>query len=74
MKYTFALITEAIKRVVNKKEKDNESLLDYLKHLKQGKEILKSHVNKDVLGHCVDNIDELKKMIGSDNKYKIKYK
>ena len=67
-KYTFASITEAFKHVVNMKQKDNKSLLDYSKHLKQGKEIFEVHVNKDILGHYVDNLNELKNSTGAEKR------
>ena len=37
LKYLFASITEAFKRVVNMKQKDSGNLLDYLKLPKQAK-------------------------------------
>ena len=39
-KYPFASITEYFKYVVNMNQKDNESLLDCSKYLKQAKDIL----------------------------------
>ena len=50
------------------KQKDNKSLLDYSKHLKQGKEIFEVHVNKDILGHYVDNLNELKNSTGAEKR------
>ena len=55
------------------KQKENESLVDYQKRLKQGKYILEAHVSKCVLGHYVDNLYEFKNAIGADNKKKIEY-
>ena len=53
------------------KQKDNESLLEYLKFLKQAKDILGVH--KDVLGHYLDNLEEFKNTTGAEDKKKIKY-
>ena len=61
--YPSASITETSKRVVNIKHKYNKSRLDYLKRLKQGKDILKEHVGRDVLGNYLDNVDEFKNEI-----------
>ena len=46
-------------------QKDNKSLVDYLKILKQGKYILEGCFDKDVVGLYVENINELKNAIGS---------
>ena len=72
LKYPFALILEAFKRVVTIKHKYNKSLVEYTKHLKQGKRILEVHVGKCILGYYVENIDEFKNVIGSYDKKKIK--
>ena len=52
-KYQFVSINESFKRVVNTEQKYNESLLDYLKCLKQYKYILGAHVGRDIMGQYV---------------------
>ena len=42
-KYLFASITESFEIIFNMNQKDNESLLEYSKLLKQAKEILEEH-------------------------------
>ena len=59
-KYLFASITEAFKCVVKMKQEYNTSILDYSRCLKQAKEILETHVGKDILVHYVDNLEEFK--------------
>ena len=54
-KYPYALIMEAFKRVINIRQKENESLIDYSKRIKQAKDVLVAHVGKDILGGCVTN-------------------
>ena len=72
-KYPFASITEAFKRVVNMKQKDNDNLLDYSKRLKQTKDVLEAQASKDILGHYVDNIQEFKNATAAEYKKKVKY-
>ena len=48
-KYPFVSIHEAFKCAFSMKQKDNENLLDYSKHLKQAKDILEEHVGKDIM-------------------------
>ena len=72
-KYLFASITEAFKRVVNMKQKDNDNLLDYSKRLKQTKDVLEAQASKDILGHYVDYPEEFKNATDSEEKKKIKY-
>ena len=55
-KYPFTSITASFKRVVNMKQKYNESLLDYSKRLKQAKVFLEAHVGNYILGRYIDNI------------------
>ena len=55
LKYPFTSKIVSFKRVVNMKQKDNESVLEYLKGLKQAKEIFEAHFSKDVMGYYVEN-------------------
>ena len=55
-------------------QKGNKSLLDYSKHLKQSKYILEVHAGKDILGHCVENLEEFKNSIVAEEKNKINSK
>ena len=48
-KYPFASLTEAVSRMVNLKQSENEGLLDYVKRFKESRDITKSHVDSDVL-------------------------
>jgi hypothetical protein len=43
-KYPFASLTEAMIRMLNIKQIENEGLLDYAKQFKQSRDITKSHV------------------------------
>ena len=63
----------SLKKCSNMKQKENESILDYLKYLKQGKEILEANVGKDIVGHYVENIDEFNNAAGAEDKKKIEY-
>ena len=71
LNFPFMSITDAFNRLVKIKQKDNASLLDYSKRLKQAKYILEKHVVKDILGHYVENPEEFKNATGSDSMNKI---
>ena len=53
------------------KQKYNESLVDYYKRLKQGKDILELHVGKYLQGNYLDNLDEFNNVIAANNKNKM---
>ena len=48
-KYPYALLTEAVVRTLNIKQMGNENLIDYIKRLKQARDILPSHLGSKVL-------------------------
>jgi hypothetical protein len=54
-KYPFASLTEAISRMLNLKQSENEGLLDYVKRFKESRDIMKSHVGTDILDMLVEN-------------------
>jgi hypothetical protein len=43
-KYPYASLTEAISRMLNLKQSENEGLLDYVKRFKESRDIMKSHM------------------------------
>ena len=57
-KYPFASLTEAISRILNLKQSENEGLLDYVKRFKESRDIMKSHVGTDILDRFVENTIE----------------
>jgi hypothetical protein len=54
-KCPFASLTEAMIRMLNIKQQENEQLLDYIKRFKQFCDITKSHVGTDILDTFVEN-------------------
>jgi hypothetical protein len=54
-KYPFASLTEAISRMLNLKQSENEGLLDHVKRFKESRDIMKSHVGTDILDKLVKN-------------------
>jgi hypothetical protein len=54
-KYPFASLTEAISRMLNLKQSENERLLDYVKRFKESCDIMKSHAGTNILDKLVDN-------------------
>ncbi len=57
-KYPFASLTEAMSRMLNLKQIENEGLLDYVKRFKESCDITKSHVGTDILDKFVENTIE----------------
>ena len=55
------------------KQKDNESLLDYSKCLKQAKDIFEARISKYILVDYVENLKEFKDVTVSEDKNTIKY-
>jgi hypothetical protein len=53
--YPFASLTEAISRMLNLKQSENEGLLDYVKRFKESRDIMKSLVGTDILDKFVEN-------------------
>ena len=72
-KYMFASITETFKRIFDTKQKDNKNSIDYSKCLKQTKDILEEHVDKEKLGHYVENSKEFNNATEGVDKKTIKY-
>ena len=54
-KYAYASITAAYKGLPNMKQKENKSLIDYLRRIKQTRDVLVAHVRTDLLGTYVEN-------------------
>ena len=48
-RYPYASLTEAMGRMINIKQGEEESLIDYTKRFKQARDIFKSHVGGDIL-------------------------
>jgi hypothetical protein len=55
-KYPLASLPEAISRMLNLKQSENEGLLsDYVKIFKESRDIIKSHVGINILDKFVEN-------------------
>ena len=48
-KYDYASLTEALHRILNKKQHKKENLISYTKRFKQASEVFRSHVDPDTL-------------------------
>ena len=42
------------------KQKYNENIIEYSKRLKQAKDILEEYVDKNIMVHYVENVEELR--------------
>ena len=71
-KYPYASLTEAVARIVNIKQMENEDLLDYVKRFKQARDITKSHVGTEILDTFVENTLEYKSITGANRKAEMK--
>jgi hypothetical protein len=58
VKYPFASLTEAMIRMLNIKQIEDEGLLDYVKRFKQSRDMTKSHVGTNILNKFVENTRE----------------
>jgi hypothetical protein len=67
-KYPYASLTEALIRLMNIKQFEQEQLLDYIKRFKQFRDITKSHVGTDMLDKFVENTREYREETGTENK------
>mgnify|MGYP002176679840 FL=1 len=54
-KYPFASLTEAITRILNIRQMENEGLLEYVKRFKESRDIMKTHIGTDILDKFVEN-------------------
>jgi hypothetical protein len=57
-KYPYASLTEAMSRMLNLKQNENEGLLDYVTRFKESRDITKSRVDTDILDKFVENTRE----------------
>jgi len=58
MKYPYASLTETLVSVLNSRQHDGESLLDYTKRFKQNRDILESLMGKEMLHKFVEHLPE----------------
>ena len=57
-RYPFALMTEALTRLLHVKQGDQEQLLDYVKRFKEARDVITSIVGKDILNKFIENTQE----------------
>ena len=56
--YPYALLFDAITRLLNMRQQDHEHLNDYVKRFKQVRDVLRSHIGTDILHRFVENTEE----------------
>jgi hypothetical protein len=71
-KYSFASLTEAISRMLNLKQSENEGLLDCVKRFKESRDIMKSNVGTGILDKFVENTLEYRDEISTTLKQAMK--
>ena len=57
-KYPFAILTEAINRFLTTKQQEGENLLDYVKRMKQQRDVMKTTLRNDMLDTFIANTAE----------------
>lgn len=67
-----ASLTEALTRMLNIEQMELENLLDHVKRFKQKRDVMKSHVGKNILDGFVENTPELRSMLLSRKTRKMK--
>ena len=71
-KYPFASLTTALLQMVNIKQQEKESLIDYIKRVKQAKDVLVSHVAADILNTFIEHTEEYQKAVFDTDKAQMK--
>ena len=71
-KYEYVTLTESLSRILNTKQEDNESLVDYTKRFKQGRDILHDTVVEEILHMFVETACEYQKESDIDEQDKLK--
>ena len=71
-RYPFASLTDAQVRILNSKQAEQESLLDYVKRMKQLRDVLKSQLGENFLDYFVESTKEYKDETDDDKKYALK--
>ena len=70
--YPMVLMTEALTRLINVKQMENEPLLDYIKHFKQLCNIVKSHLRTRLLDTFTEHSEEYRKIKDMQKQTKMK--
>jgi hypothetical protein len=73
-KIPFVSLTEAISRMLNLKQSENEALLDYVKRFKESRGIMKSHIGTDILDKFVENTLEYRDATSTTLKQEMKHR
>jgi len=66
-RHPFASLTEAIRRLINAKMEDQESLISYNEKVKQAKDMFKSHLGIKILDEFIAQTEECKKAVADSN-------
>ena len=70
--YPLTSITEALARLINAKQQENEFLLDFVKRFKQLRDLTKSQLGTKLLDEYVEKQQEFKDESNSDKKDEMK--
>ena len=60
VRYPYALMTEALTRLLHVKQGEQEPLLDYVKRFKETRDVIKSSMGTDILNKFVENTQEFR--------------
>eukprot|EP00980_Cylindrotheca_fusiformis_P020217 scaffold7304_cov66-Cylindrotheca_fusiformis.AAC.1 len=65
--YPYLSVTDALAKLINVKQKEDESLNDYVERFKQVKSVAKSHLGEDFLDKFVENTKEYQAINAKDS-------
>ena len=71
-KYPYASLSKHFVDLVNMRQNENESLIDYVKRFKQARDIVVSHIGKEALDTFMENTHEYRKESDDAKKKKLK--
>ena len=69
---TYASLTTTVSRLLNIKQQDRESLIEYTRRFKQARDVTLSHVGGEVLDTFVEHTEEYQQLTQEDEKLKMK--
>ncbi|HET7638102.1 MAG TPA: C2HC-type zinc finger protein, partial [Ktedonobacteraceae bacterium] len=70
--YPLVSMTDALTRLINVKQMENEPLLDYVKRFKQLRDVAKSHLGTKVLDQFIEQSEEYRTATTTESKNKLK--
>ena len=71
-RYPFVSLTSSLARMMNIRQQENESLIDWGKRFKQERDVFKNHVGDDILHNFVENTEDYQNAADANEKQALK--